>query len=29
LINREVGDEVVVRAPGGQRTYEIMDIYWG
>ena len=29
LINREVGDEVVVRAPGGQRTYEIMDISWG
>ena len=29
LINREVGDEVVVRAPGGQRTYEIMEINWG
>ena len=28
LINREVGDEVRVKAPGGVRTYEIMDIRW-
>ncbi|MCA9530140.1 MAG: transcription elongation factor GreA [Myxococcales bacterium] len=28
LINREVGDEVQVRAPGGVRTYEIADIRW-
>jgi len=29
LINREVGDEVRVKAPGGVRTYEIMAIRWG
>lgn len=29
LINREVGDEVKVRAPGGMRTYEIQAIGWG
>ncbi len=29
LINREIGDEVRVKAPGGVRTYEIMDIAWG
>ncbi len=28
LINREVGDEVNVKAPGGQRTYEIQRIDW-
>ncbi len=26
LIGREVGDEVVVRTPGGERTYEILEI---
>lgn len=29
LINREVGDEVKVRAPGGMRTYEIVEVNWG
>lgn len=29
LINREIGDEVRVEAPGGVRTYEIVDIGWG
>lgn len=29
LINREVGDEVRVKVPGGTRTYEIQDIIWG
>ena len=29
LINREVGDEVRVKAPGGVRTYEIVDVRWG
>jgi transcription elongation factor GreA len=28
LINREVGDEVKVKAPGGIRTYEIVDLHW-
>src|SRR5688572_30705416 len=28
LINREVGDEVSVRTPGGVRTYEIVSIHW-
>lgn len=28
LINREVGDEVKVRAPGGVRNYEIVDVAW-
>ena len=28
LINREVGDEVKVRAPGGVRAYEIQAIDW-
>ncbi|MAQ13317.1 MAG: transcription elongation factor GreA [Sandaracinus sp.] len=28
LINREVGDEVKVKAPGGLREYEIVDITW-
>lgn len=28
LINREVGDEVKVQAPGGVRTYEIVEINW-
>jgi transcription elongation factor GreA len=28
LINREVGDEVKVKAPGGVRTYEIQRIDW-
>ncbi len=29
LINREVGDEVKVNAPGGVRTFEVVDIRWG
>jgi len=29
LINREVGDEVQVKAPAGTRTYEIQDLRWG
>jgi transcription elongation factor GreA len=29
VINREVGDEVRVKAPGGVRAYEIVDITWG
>jgi transcription elongation factor GreA len=28
LINREVGDEVRVKVPGGVRTYEIQSISW-
>ena len=28
LIGREVGDEVKVKAPGGLRTYEIVDVSW-
>lgn len=28
LINREVGDEVRVKAPGGERVYEIVDVLW-
>ena len=28
LIGREVGDEVEVRAPGGTRTYEVVDLRW-
>lgn len=28
LINREVGDEVKVRVPGGLRTYEIVEVRW-
>lgn len=28
LIGREVGDEVKVRAPGGTRVYEIIDVRW-
>lgn len=28
LINHEVGDEVKVKAPGGLRTYEVVDIRW-
>ncbi len=28
LMNREVGDEVTVHAPGGARTYEITAIEW-
>ncbi len=28
LINREVGDEVKVKAPGGVRTYEVVDVRW-
>lgn len=28
LINRQVGDEVKVTAPGGVRTYEVSDIRW-
>jgi len=28
LINREVGDEVRVKAPGGLRNYEVVDVAW-
>lgn len=28
LIGRSVGDEVKVHAPGGTRTYEIIDVAW-
>lgn len=28
LINHEVGDEVKVKAPGGLREYEVVDIRW-
>ena len=28
LINREAGDEVRVKAPGGVRTYEIVEVRW-
>ena len=28
LIGRVVGDEVQVHAPGGVRTYEIVDVRW-
>ena len=28
LINREVGDEVKVKAPGGVRQFEVVDITW-
>lgn len=28
LIGREVGDEVKVKAPGGVKTYEIVDVRW-
>jgi transcription elongation factor GreA len=29
LVGKEVGDEVTVRMPGGQRTYEILEISFG
>lgn len=29
LLSHEVGDEVKVRAPGGMRTYEIIDVSFG
>jgi transcription elongation factor GreA len=29
LLGKEVGDEVKVRMPGGERTYEILDISFG
>jgi transcription elongation factor GreA len=29
LIGKQVGDEVKVRMPGGERTYEILDIAFG
>lgn len=29
LVGREVGDEVKVKAPGGMRTLEVVDIRWG
>jgi transcription elongation factor GreA len=29
LIGKQVGDEVKVRMPGGERTYEILDITFG
>jgi transcription elongation factor GreA len=29
LLGKQVGDEVTVRMPGGQRTYEILDISFG
>ena len=28
LVNREVGDEVQVKVPGGLRKYEIVDVRW-
>nr|MBP7682817.1 GreA/GreB family elongation factor [Deltaproteobacteria bacterium] len=28
LINREAGDEVSVKTPGGVRTYEITAVRW-
>ena len=28
LINHQVGDEITVRAPGGEKTYEIVEIGW-
>jgi transcription elongation factor GreA len=28
LINREIGDEVRVKAPGGAKTYEIVSVEW-
>ena len=28
LIKHEVGDEVKVKAPGGVRVYEVVDIRW-
>jgi transcription elongation factor GreA len=28
LINHQVGDEINVRAPGGEKTYEIVEIRW-
>jgi transcription elongation factor GreA len=28
LIHREAGDEVTVRAPGGTRVYEIVEVQW-
>lgn len=28
LINREVGDEVKVKTPGGVRSYEVVDVAW-
>lgn len=28
LINKEEGDEVTVKAPGGARTYEIVEVRW-
>lgn len=28
LVGREVGDEVVVRAPGGERRYAIVDVHY-
>jgi transcription elongation factor GreA len=28
LINREAGDEVIVKAPGGVRSYEIAEVSW-
>ncbi len=29
LIGKQVGDEVKVRMPGGERTYEVLDISYG
>ncbi len=28
MINRKVGDEVTVNAPGGERVYEIVEVAW-
>ena len=28
LINKKVGDAIEVRAPGGERSYEILEIHW-
>ena len=29
LIGKQVGDEVKMRMPGGERTYEVLDIAFG
>jgi transcription elongation factor GreA len=29
LIGKRVGDEVKMRMPGGERTYEVLDIFFG
>jgi transcription elongation factor GreA len=29
LLGKEVGDEVSIRMPGGERTYEVLDVSFG